>query len=117
MKALATRSIAALAIVAALGVSGSVAAYADGGTTTTVHGTMPARHLDRQAYLAAQAAIGRAFSSSITSAKDVYRSAMIEATTSAERNTARAALKLAIVQASAFRGVSLMELGRPPAKP
>jgi hypothetical protein len=117
MKALATRSIAALAIVATLGVSGPVAAYANRGTMTTVHGTLPIRHLDRQAYLAAQAAIARAFSSSITSAKDVYRATMSNATTSAERNTARAALKLAIVQASAFRGASLLELGRPPAKP
>jgi len=119
MKNLAARSITALALVSALGVSIPAAAFADSSTTTTTvapsawttwHGTWVA-------YVNALKSINLSYRTSVDSAHLAYSTAMAAATTKTERQTARASLETALSAALTARVAAVTAAGDPPAPP
>lgn len=121
MKTFASRSLAAIAIVATLGVG--VPAVASASTTTTTTTTFKAGNAQKvyrqglKVYQEERRAIDVTYQAAVQSAMASYESSMSNATSSAQRSAARAAMRLAIVQASAVRQQALVTLGNPPTPP
>jgi len=118
----AIRSVAALALVALLGLSAPVASFAGtttttSTTTTTVISTMREYRVAEKNYLEQLKVINQTFEAAVKLAKANFNIAMATATNSSDRITARAALRLAIANATSQRATSLIQLGRPPVKP
>jgi hypothetical protein len=118
MKRFAIRSIASAAMVATLALGTPVVAFAGNNTTTTTtFSSLHAYQTSEHAYRTQLKAINLAFIEAIAVAKSDYQSALATATSSADRITARAAMRLAIANATAARASALTALGKPPVKP
>jgi hypothetical protein len=119
MKNLAARSITALALVGALGVSVPAAAYADSSSTTTT--TAPSAwttwHATWVAYANQLKAIRLSYRTSVASARLAYSTALASATTKAERQAARATLESALSADVSARVAAITAAGDPPAPP
>jgi len=95
----------------------SYGAAKSGTTTTTINSSLKTYRIALRAYFEARVSIADAYKSAVQSAKSVCAAALSVATTTAERSAARAALQLAIVQATAVRQAALTQLGNPPTRP
>ena len=118
----ATRSVAALAMVALLGLSAPAASFAGTtstttSTTTTVVSNMREYRSAEKNYLEQLKVINQTFEAAVKLAKSNFNAAMAVATNASDRITARAALRLAIANATSQRATSLIQLGKPPIKP
>ncbi len=125
MKGFAARPLAALAIVATLALGTPLVAYADSTTTTTTSTTtttvaittMKQYRAAEKLYLAKLKVINATFIAAVDVAKANYAATIAVATNSAERISARSAMRLAIADATIARAGALIELGKPPVKP
>jgi hypothetical protein len=136
MKKFSTRSVVAVAMIAALGMSAPAIASADTTTTvapnttttiastTTVHAsTTPWKQWRKaeNAYLAQLKVINRTFRASVSVARKEFWAAIASSKGSqnrqAARIAARAALTLSIANAMEARSTALSALGAPPAPP
>lgn len=122
MKRIVTRSVAAVAMLTTLGLGVPTAALASTTTTTTTTTTLPlspmkAYHVAQKAYLAQLRTINQTFVATVKTAKANFAAAIAVATNSAQRITARAALRLAIADATVARATALTALGKPPVNP
>ena len=120
----ATRSVASLAIVAVMGLCAPAAAFAgtttttsSTTTTTTVVSNMREYRAAEKNYLEQLKVINQTFEAAVKLAKTNFNVAMAAATNASQRITARAALRLAIANATGQRATSLTQLGKPPSKP
>ncbi|HVA69911.1 MAG TPA: hypothetical protein VNF08_01135 [Acidimicrobiales bacterium] len=111
MRRFTVRSLVALGVTLALGLSAPAIAFAGSRTGST---SQKAFHQEKDAYLASRQAIQRAFQSAVGSARAIYRNALNKTTSSAQRSAARQALETAIIQAAAARSAALTALGNPP---
>lgn len=107
------RSLIALGVVVALGLSTPVIAFAGSGTGST---SQKAFHQELDAYLASRHAIQLTFQAAVSSARTTFLSALSDTTSSAQRSAARQAMETAIIQAAAARSVALTALGNRPVK-
>ena len=122
MNRTAARSAATLAIVVLLGLSGPVASFAgtttsSSTTTTTVVSTMREYRAAERDYLQQLKVINQTFEAAVKLAKSNFNIAIAATTSASDRITARAALRLAIANATQQRATSLIQLGKPPFKP
>ena len=118
MKNRLLRSVSAL--VLAMTIAASIPAVSYGAAksgTTTINSSLKTYRIALRAYFEARVSIADAYKSAVQSAKSVCAAALSVATTTAERSAARAALQLAIVQATAVRQAALTQLGNPPTRP
>lgn len=123
MKNLATRSVTALALVAALGIS--TPAVADASSTTSNNTSAAsatttawtAWHATWVTYINGLKSINSSYRTSMQSARSAFAAAMAVATTKAERQTARANLDTALVAAINTRVVAITAAGVPPTPP
>jgi hypothetical protein len=107
-------------MVAALALGTPVAAFAGSNDSTTTTATFPSLRTyqsSAHAYRTQLRAINLAFIEAIGVAKTDYQSALVSATSSSDRITARATMRLAIADATAARAAALTALGKPPLKP
>jgi len=121
MKTTSIRSIAALSIVAALGIGLPTAAFGDSTTTTTVAAKAATAWTTWRAswiiYIHGLQAINSTYRSSVRSARVTYWEALAAATTKAERQAARAALETSLEAALNTRVTAITAAGNPPAPP
>jgi hypothetical protein len=131
MNRITTRSIATLALVAAMGVSIPAVAGADSTTTTTTaptttvtvttttaaHAAWKAFHASWKAYVDGLRSINLTYRSSVQSARAAYFAAIAAATTPAERQAARVTLDAAIAADINVRVAAITAAGDPPAPP
>jgi hypothetical protein len=126
MKGLAKRTIASVAIVAALGVGTptlALAASTTSTTTTTILAKTPVIKTMKQwrsaekLYLAQLKLINATFLAAVATAKMNLTAAIGSATTSTARISARATYRYAITEATIARSNALTILGKPPVKP
>jgi hypothetical protein len=118
MKYFATRSITALALVAAMGISVPAVAFADSTTTTTVApSAWTTWHKTWVSYVDGLKAIRASYRASVESARSAYFTAKATATTKAERQAAQVALEAAIAAALNARVTAITAAGDPPAPP
>ena len=113
MRRFTSRSLVALGVVLALGLSTPAIASAGSGPGSTSQKTF---HQERQAYNASRQAIQMTFQSAVSSARATYFSAITKTTSSAQRSGARQAMETPIIQAAAARSVALTALGNPPVR-
>jgi hypothetical protein len=114
MRKLTSRALAALGIVATLGLSTPVLASA--GSTTPGSSTSKSGHETYATYLATRHAIQVAFRTAVNQARTNYQSALASATTSAQRSAARQVYEAGIIQAATTRSAALTALGPAPSK-
>lgn len=122
-----TRSVVAVAMIAALGIGAPAIATADTTTTTTAttihvtHAQWSQWQRAEDAYLDQLKVINRTFRASITLARKESHAAIAAARGSVNhqsaRAAARAALALSIANAMQARATALATLGTPPAPP
>ena len=120
MKRFAIRSIASAAVVATLALGTPVTAFAGNGAPTTTAMSFSSLHayqISVHAYRSQLKAINLTFIAAVRVAESNFQSAFAAATRSADRITARAAMRLAIANATAARATALTALGKPPVKP
>jgi hypothetical protein len=123
MKGLAKRSIASVAIVAAIAFGTPLAALAGTTTTTTTTIKAPAITTLKQyraaekLYLAKLKVINLTFLDAVAIAKMKLSNALSIATNSTQRISARATYRFAITEATIARSNSLTLLGKAPQKP
>jgi hypothetical protein len=120
MKHFATRSITALALVAAMGISIPAVAFADSTTTTTTPAAPSAWttwHKTWVSYVDGLKAIRASYRASVESARSTYFTAKAAATTKAERQAAQATLESAITADLNARVTAITAAGDPPAPP
>jgi hypothetical protein len=113
MKRFTSRSLIALGVVLALGLSTPAVAFAGSRSGST---SQKSFHQEKAAYNASRRAIQLTFRSAVSSARTIYFSALTQTTSSAQRSAARQAMETAITQAAAARSVALTALGNPPDK-
>lgn len=131
MNRITTRSIATLALVAAMGVSIPAVASADSTTTTTTtqtatttvtattaaHAAWKAFRLSWRAYVDGLRSINLNYRSSVQTARAAYFAAIAVATTPTERQAARATLDTALAADINVRVAAITAAGDPPAPP
>jgi hypothetical protein len=133
MKRFTTRGIAAMAVVAAMGLSIPTAAIADTTTTTvapitttTVAPTTTTTaaptawqtwRVAQIAYVTQLKGINKAFRTAKAAARTTFASAINASTTAAQRATAHANFHLALAAAFNARATALTALGSPPVPP
>jgi hypothetical protein len=124
MKGFVGRTVTTVAILATLGVGAPLAAVAattTPTTTTTVSSsiivTMKQYRVAERTYLAKLKVINVTFLGAILTAKSNFASALQTATNSTERISARAAMRVAIAEATSARANALSALGNPPVRP
>jgi hypothetical protein len=126
MKGLAKRTVASVAIVAALAFGGPAAAFAGTTTTTTtttvvskapVITTLKQWRAADKLYQAKLKAINLTFLSAVATAKADLAASLGVATNSTERISARATYRFGITEATIARSNALSLLGKPPLKP
>lgn len=114
----AVRSMGALALVMSLALAAPTAAVAGSSPTVTIAPLLlKAYHVAERAYLTQLKTINATFSLAVATAKSNYVAALSVATSAANRITARAALHLAIVNATVARATALSSLGKAPVNP
>ena len=107
MKYFATRSITALALVAAMGISVPAVAFADSTTTTTVApSAWTTWHKTWVSYVDGLKAIRASYRASVESARSAYFTAKATATTKAERQAAQVALEAAPAPPTGYNGTA-----------
>lgn len=110
----AARVLLATLIAVALSVVAPAAAFA--GTSSGVSTEASAKPpLTVKQYNAAVRVINLAYAASIAAAKQQLNAALADATTLAQKLTARAKYRLAVVEATDTRDAALVALGKPPA--
>jgi hypothetical protein len=127
MKRITSKSLVAVALVAAMGISLPAVAFADSSTTTTntsvtVNATAATSawhsfHLSWKAYVDGLKSINASYRSSVDSARSAYLLAKSTATTPAERQAALAAFDAAQAAALNVRVAAITAAGDPPAPP
>ena len=124
MKGFAARSFAAMAIMATLALGTPLVSSADTTTTTTptttttvAITTLKQYRAAEKLYLAKLKVINATFVAAVDVAKSNYAATVSVATNSAERISARSAMRLAIANATIARAGALIELGKAPVKP
>jgi hypothetical protein len=126
MKRITSKSLVAVALVAAMGISLPAVAFADSSTTTTttsVSANVAATsawhsfHLAWKAYVDGLKSINASYRSSIDSARSAYLLAKSTATTPAERQAALATFDAALAAALNVRVTAITAAGDPPAPP
>lgn len=120
MKHFTTRSITALALVTAMGISIPGVALADSTTTTTTTVAPSAWttwHKTWASFVDGIKAIRATYRASVESARSTYFSAKATATTKAERQAALASLETALTAALNARVTAITAAGDPPAPP
>ena len=123
MKGFAARSFAAMAIMATLALGTPLVSSADTTTTTPTTTTTVAITTLKQyraaekLYLAKLKVINATFVAAVDVAKANYAATVSVATNSAQRISARSAMRLAIADATIARAGALIELGKAPVKP
>lgn len=121
MKGFAVRSLAAMAIMATLALGTPLISSADTTTSTTTTTlaitTLKQYRAAEKLYLAKLKVINATFVAAVDVAKSNYAATISVATNSAERISARSALRLAIADATIARAGALIELGKAPVKP
>ena len=126
MKGFPARTAAALAIVVTIAIGTPVVSSADSTlatttttttTTTLAITTMKQYRAAEKLYLAKLKVINDTFVAAVDVAKSNYAAAASVATNSAERISARSAMRLAIANATVARAGALIELGKAPVKP
>lgn len=111
MKLINPRTVAALAMIATLGVGLTTSASATGGTVGTTHKNAVST------YKSEREVIMQTCQSAITAAKATFATALAAATTHDERVAAHTALTAAITAAKSTRDAALAALGPKPVKP
>jgi len=126
MKRITSKSLVAVALVAAMGISLPAVAFADSSTSTTTsvstNAAIPTTvwhsfHLAWKAYVDGLKSINASYRSSVDSARSTYLSAKAVATTPAERQAALAAFDAALAAALNVRVAAITAAGDPPAPP
>ena len=121
MKGFAARSVAALALMAMIAVGTPLVSSADSSTSTTTTTlaitTLKQYRAADKLYLAKLKVINATFVAAVDLAKSNYAATISVATNSAERISARSAMRLAIANATIARAGALVELGKAPIKP
>ncbi len=126
MKGFAARSVAAMAIIATLALGTPLVSSADTTTTTTTAPTttttvaittLKQYRAAEKLYLAKLKVINATFVAAVDVAKSNYAATVAVATNSAQRISARSAMRLAIADATIARAGALIELGKAPVKP
>jgi Kef-type K+ transport system membrane component KefB len=108
-----TRSLIALGVVVALGLSTPAIAFAGSGITLSPQKVF---HQELVAFLASRQAIQLTFQSAVSSARATFLSTLRETTSAAQRSAARQAMETAIIKAAAARSAALTALGNRPEK-
>lgn len=126
MKSLAKRTIASVAIVAALALGAPTLALAGPLTTTTtttvvaktvVYKTLKQWRAANKLYLAKLKVINLTFAGAVDTAKMNLSTSLSTATNSTERISARATYRYALAEATIARANALILLGKAPVKP
>ncbi len=126
MKGSAVRTFAAMAMMAALAIGTPLVSSATTTTTTTTSSTttttlvittLKQYRAAEKLYLARLKVINDTFIAAVDVAKANYAATISVATNSAERISARGAMRLAIANATIARAGALIELGKAPQKP
>jgi hypothetical protein len=121
MKFKSIRSIAAISIVAALGIGLPTAAFGDSTTTTTVAAKAPTAWTTWRAswvvYINGLKSINTSYRASVKSARATYATARAAAKTKAERQAALAALDASLEAALNARVTAINAAGNPPTPP
>jgi hypothetical protein len=120
MKYFAARSITALALVTAMGISVPAVAFADSTTTTRTPAAPSAWttwHKTWVSYFDGLKAIRASYRASVESARATYYTALSMATTKAERQAALATFDTALTAALNARISAITGAGDPPAPP
>lgn len=127
MKLFSVKSIAAVAIVASMGVAAPAVAFADSTTTTGTPGASATATASASAWTAFQKewkayvdglrSIRLTYRASVETSRAVFLTAMSTATTPAERQAARAALDASLAGDLNARIVAITTAGSPPAPP
>jgi hypothetical protein len=113
MKRITSRSLIALGVVVALGLSTPGLAFAGSGPGSA---SQKAFNQELAAFLSSRQAIQSTFQSSVSTARATYFSALSQSASSAQRSAARQAMETAIIQAAAARSAALTALGNRPVK-
>lgn len=122
MKGFAGRLVTAMALMAVVAVGTPLVSSADSSTpstttTTLVITTLKQYRAAEKLYLARLKVINATFVAAVDTAKSNYAATESVATNSAERISARSAMRLAIANATIARAGALIELGKAPVKP
>lgn len=122
MNGFAARTLTAIAIMATLAIGTPLVSSADSTTPTTTTTTLAITTLKQyraaeKLYLAELKVINATFVAAVDVAKANYAATVSVATNSSERISARAAMRLAIANATIARAGALIELGKAPVKP
>jgi hypothetical protein len=128
MKVLSIKSIAAVAIVASLGVAAPAAAFADSTTTTTAApsasvsasanaAAWTAFQKEWKAYADGLRSIRLTYQASVETSRATYLTAIAAATTPAERQAARLALDASLSADLNARVAAITAAGDPPSPP
>ena len=124
MKRISVRSVAAVALVAAMGVSLPAVAYADSGSKTSTHhssstatSTWKAFHASWRAYVDGLKSIRFTYRAAVETARAAYIEARASATTPAEHQAALATFDNALAAALNARVAAITAAGAPPAPP
>jgi len=122
MKHFATRTLTVLSLVAAVGFSFPASAFGDTSssatrTTTTATSAWKTWHQTWVAYFDGLKSINFSYRSSVENARATYFTAIAAATTTAERQAARASLDIALTAAINTRVAAITAAGDPPPPP
>jgi cell division septation protein DedD len=121
MKGFAGRTVAAIALMAMVAIGTPLVSSADSATPTTTTTlaitTLKQYRAAEKLYLAKLKVINATFVAAVDIAKSNYAATVSVATNSAERISARSAMRLAIANATIARAGQLIELGKAPVKP
>jgi hypothetical protein len=127
MKLINIKSIAAVAIVASMGVAAPAVAFADSTTTTTAPGVSvsatanasawTAFQKDWKAYVDGLRSIRLTYRASVETSRAAYLTAMAAATTPAEKQAARLALDASLSADLNARIAAITAAGDPPSPP
>jgi hypothetical protein len=113
MKRFTSRSLIALGVVVALGLSTPAIAFAGSGPNSS---SQKAFNQELATYRSSRQAIQSTFQSAVSTARATYFGSRAQTTSSAQRSAARQALETAIIQAAAARSSALITLGNRPQK-
>lgn len=120
MKYFAARSITALALVTAMGISIPAVAFADSTTTTKTPAAPSAWttwHKSWVSYVDGLKAVRASYRASVETARSAYDTGLAMATTKAERQAARATLEVALTATLNACVSAITAAGDPPAPP
>lgn len=117
MKKFPWRVVATLSLVASMAVVTGVVSSASGAPRASNAAAQKSYQQLLNTYDQAKEAIQRVFRTAVKTAHVIYANALVVATTSAERSTARQQFETAIIEAASVRSNALTALGNPPTKP